>query len=84
MAISRKGSRNIVVDGKKYRWKVSKNGVLHLVVFREEEGVELKIIVNYPHGENKYVKPSEVKQFILLAIKDGLSLTNPSVTYQAS
>jgi len=84
MAISRKGSRKIIVNGKKYRWKVSKNGVLHLVVFRDEEGVSLKIIVNYPDGEKKYIKPKEVKQFILLAIKDGLSIDHPSVVYQAT
>lgn len=83
MAISRKGSRNITVDGESYRWKVSKNGVLHLVVFREEEEGDLKIVVNYPEGESKYIKPREVRKFIQLARKDGLSMKNPTMVYSA-
>ena len=83
MAISKKGSRRIRIDNHEYRWKVSKNGVLHMVAFREEEGKVIKVVVNYPRGVNKKVTPREVKRFILLAIKDGLSYENNCVVYSA-
>lgn len=83
MSISRKGSRQITVNNKKFRWKVSKNGVLHLVIFRNKGDRVMKVIVNYPKNEHKIIKPKEVKQFLLLALKDGLSFDN-SIVYNAT
>lgn len=83
MTISRKGSRKIRIDGYEYLWKVSKNGVLHLVVFIECGGTEMKLVVNYPRGCKKVILPREVKRFILLGIKDGWSTTNSEIVYNA-
>ena len=84
MTISRKGSRKIRVDGFEYLWKVSKNGVLHLVIFIKCGGIEMKVVVNYPRGCHRVIKPKEVKRFILQAIKDGWSTTNSEIVYSAA
>lgn len=49
--------------------------------FRKEDDVELKIVVNYSKDEKKVILPNEVRKFILLAFKDGLSLENPAMVY---
>lgn len=85
MSISLKNARTITVNKQIYKWKVSKNGVLHLVIFKKkhpDHKALLKIVVNYPDPPKKFmITPKEVREWILHAIENGFGRSMEQVYY---
>ena len=60
-------ARHITVAGRKYQWKVSTNGRLHLAVFDSQNN--RKLIIYYEHG--KKITPWLIKSLIQKAETEG-------------
>ncbi len=87
MALVRKGSRRIVVDGTAYRWQLRRRPTYHqalawwpctYAVEHAEPGTTLVVTTNQPHIGNWFgrpgsaVLPSDVADVIKAALQQGL------------
>lgn len=81
MAIPRKGSRTIEVDGVSYRWKVTGNDMVIDVLIEEDnrEGQKLRAMFDY-HNETsegkmkkqeRLVTPGVIKALIVFGLNNG-------------
>ncbi|MFE2436344.1 hypothetical protein [Streptomyces sp. NPDC059409] len=93
MALVRKGSRRIVVDGTAYRWRLRRRPTYFqalawtpctfAVVYADAPGTTLVVTTNQPHPSNwfgreaKPVLPSDVAHAIELALCEGWTPTEP-------
>lgn len=87
MALGRKGSRHIVVDGTSYRWRLRRTPTYgqglcwspgtYAVEHAEHPGTTLVVITNQPHTGNwlerpgNPVLPSDVADAIAAALRQG-------------
>ena len=97
MALPRKGSRTVVIDGVNYRWRVrhrpsftqgiAENNLLLAVETAEEPGSKLVIVLPQAHpnnwmgGEAAAVLPSDVEHYIRAALKAGWKPKSPGGTF---
>ena len=93
MAISKKGFRNIVVEGKTYAWKFKEK---ILILNEEQEGSLLVVDIGWydpwfyandlknkpPDFEPKTVTPKFVAACIAYALKQGWEKTDMRITYR--
>ncbi|WP_328434269.1 hypothetical protein [Streptomyces sp. NBC_00425] len=93
MALGRKGSRRIVVDGTAYRWRLRRRPTYFqalawtpcafAVEHADVPGTTLVATTDQPHPSNwfrreaKPVLPSDVAQTIQLALREGWTPTAP-------
>jgi hypothetical protein len=93
MALVRKGSRRIVVDGTAYRWRLrgrptyfqglAWSPCTFAVEHADTPGMTLVVTMNQPHPSNSFgrearpVLPSGVAQAIQLALRAGWTPTAP-------
>lgn len=93
MALVRKGSRRIVVDGTAYRWRLRRRPTYfqalawtpctYAVDHADASGTTLVVTTNQPHPSNwfgreaKPVLPSDVAHAIQLALREGWTPTEP-------
>ncbi|MDX3241486.1 hypothetical protein [Streptomyces sp. ME18-1-4] len=93
MALVRKGSRRIVVDGTAYRWRLRGRPTYFqglawtpctfAVEHADTPGMTLLVITNQQHPSNWFgheatpVLPSDVAQAIQLALREGWTPTAP-------
>lgn len=83
--ISNKHSRGITVRNNDYKWKVSKNGKRHLVIFKTVDEIrnhQLVIVVNFPVEFKKPIIPRMVKGYICMALDSGWGESMPRVEYE--
>jgi hypothetical protein len=87
MALGRKGSRRIVVDGTSYRWRLRRRPTYgqalcwspctYAVEHAEHSGTTLIVTTNQPHSSNwlerpgEPVLPSDVANAITVALQQG-------------
>jgi hypothetical protein len=97
MAVGRKGSRRIVVDGTAYRWRLRRRPTYFqalswtpctfAVEHADAPGATLVVTTNQPHPSNwfgreaKPVLPSGVARAIQLALREGWIPTTPGVPF---
>lgn len=100
MAIPKKGSRRIVVDGAAYLWRIRRkatpsqvdygNGSLHLAVAAEHGGTTLVVVTNRPHPHDIFprpavaVTPADVREWILAALALGWQPENRGAPFCAT
>ncbi|QDN93505.1 hypothetical protein FNV62_54685 [Streptomyces sp. RLB3-17] len=93
MAIGRKGSRRIVVDGTPYRWRLRRRPTYdqalcdrpctYAVQHADTPGTTLVVTTNQPHASNWFgapsvaVLPRDVATAIASALRQGWSPTQP-------
>ena len=93
MALPRKGSRSITVDGTTYRWRLRRRPTYsqalawspctYAVEHADEAGTTLVVTTGHPHPSNwlghepKPVLPSDVTQAIERALREGWTPTTP-------
>ncbi|MFF3653941.1 hypothetical protein [Streptomyces olivochromogenes] len=98
MALSRKGTRRIVVDGKAYRWRLRRRPTYFqalswtpctfAVELADAPGTTLVVTTNQPHASNwfgreaKPVLPSDVARAIELALQQGWAPTAAGVPFR--
>ncbi|GAA3776579.1 hypothetical protein [Streptomyces chiangmaiensis] len=98
MALGRKGSRRIVVDGTAYRWRLRRRPTYFqglsltpctfAVEHADAPGAMLVVTTNQPHPSNwfgreaKPVLPSGVGQAIQLALREGWIPTAPGSPFR--
>ena len=74
MALARKGSRTIVVEEVVYRWVVSEDGYMELVVEHEATpGQRLVAQVGFVGGDP--ITPRVVRRAVMLGLQEGWSPT---------
>ena len=81
MAIPKKGSRTIEVDGATYRWKVTGNDMVIDVIIEQDnlKGQKLRATFDYhnetPEGkikkQERLITPGVIKELIVFALKNG-------------
>jgi hypothetical protein len=98
MALVRKGSRRIVVDGTAYRWRLRGRPTYFqglawtpctfAVEHADTPGMMLVVTTNQPHPSNWFgreampVLPSDVAQAIHLALREGWTPTAPGSPFR--
>lgn len=98
MAIGRKGSRRIVVDGTAYRWRLRRRPTYdqalcdrpctYAVQHADSPGTTLVVTTNRPHASNWFAAPSnavlprDVAAAITLALSQGWSSTEPGSPFR--
>lgn len=70
MALSR--PRKFTLDGVKYHWKASKNGVLHFAV-RQPSNPKRRMVVNFSPDSEVTITPGLVKHYVKRALAEGWS-----------
>lgn len=75
MAIARKGSRLITVDGVSYRWVVSEDSGYKVVVVQHGSGRGQRLEATTTYGDAGFpglaVRPADVRRLIEMALEDG-------------
>ncbi|WP_372344086.1 hypothetical protein [Streptomyces sp. KL116D] len=98
MAIGRKGSRRIVVDGTTYRWRLRRRPTYsqglcwspctYTVEHADASGATLVVTTNQPHPSNWVgapsvaVLPSDVSVAITSALAQGWNATSPGSPFR--
>ncbi|WP_431987202.1 hypothetical protein [Streptomyces griseoflavus] len=97
MALVRKGSRRIVVDGTAYRWRLrgrptysqglARSPCTFAVERADTRGATLLVTTDQPHPSNwtgrvaEPVRPSRVAAAVRLALRDGWTPTAPGSAF---
>lgn len=98
MALGRKGSRRIVVDGTAYRWRLRRRRTCFqalawtpctfAVEHADNRGTTLVVRTDRPHPSNWFgrearpVLPSDVARIIQLALREGWTPTAPGSPFR--
>ncbi|MEU1165044.1 hypothetical protein ABZ372_32755 [Streptomyces sp. NPDC005921] len=97
MALVRKGSRRIVVDGTTYRWRLrgrptysqglAWSSCTYAVEHADTPGMTLVVTTDQPHPSNwigrdaEPVRPSDVASAVRLALREGWNPTAPGSAF---
>ncbi len=80
MALARKGSKTITVDGICYRWTVSEDSGWKVVVVQHESGRGQRLEANTPVADDWHevaIRPAHVEELIQLAVAEGWAPEEP-------